>query len=69
MKKRVAYLRTTYDTIQADVNAELEAIQINVKNTITKITPIQVTNGVLVQIEYNEDEVAILNEEVITNVN
>lgn len=68
MKTRVLYvISNEIDTLQDEVNKELEALQVNSKITIEKIDTTVGQNTYIVQVTYNESEEIpqILNENIL----
>lgn len=68
MKTRVLYvISNEIDTLQDEVNKELEALQVNSKITIEKIDTTVGQNTYIVQVTYNESEdiPQILNEDIL----
>jgi hypothetical protein len=68
MKTRVLYvISNEINTLQDEVNKELEALQVNSKITIEKIDTTVGQNTYIVQVTYNESEdiPQILNEDIL----
>ena len=68
MKTRVLYvISNEINTLQDEVNKELEALQVNSKITIEKIDTTVGQNTYIVQVTYNESEdiTQILNEDIL----
>ena len=68
MKTRVLYvISNEINTLQDEVNKELEALQVNSKITIEKIDTTVGQNTYIVQVTYNESEEIpqILNEDIL----
>ena len=68
MKTRVLYvISNEINTLQDEVNKELEALQVNSKITIEKIDTTVGQNTYIVQVTYNESEYIpqILNEDIL----
>lgn len=69
MKINVVYVKTKKDDdLEKEVNQALEGIQVNSKNFIVDIQTIEIENGFLTKIVYNqqteEQQPIILKEEV-----
>lgn len=68
MKTKVLYvISNEINTLQDEVNKELEALQVNSKITIEKIDTTIGQNTYIVQVTYNESEeiTQILNEDIL----
>ena len=68
MKTRVLYvISNEINTLQDEVNKELEALQVNSKITIEKVDTTVGQNTYIVQVTYNESEdiTQILNEDIL----
>ena len=68
MKTRVLYvISNEINTLQDEVNKELEALQVNSKITIEKVDTTVGQNTYIVQVTYNESEdiPQILNEDIL----
>lgn len=68
MKTKVLYvISNEINTLQDEVNKELEALQVNSKITIEKVDTTIGQNTYIVQVTYNESEEIpqILNEDIL----
>lgn len=68
MKTKVLYvISNEINTLQDEVNKELEALQVNSKITIEKVDTTVGQNTYIVQVTYNESEEIpqILNEDIL----